>query len=310
MTAKPEDTSATVLPEGAVLPEENAVTRPSDGARRGLLRDALRHGRTKIGSAFLVLVLLIVVLGPLFAPYSPTEFVGQPYDSAAPDTVFGTDYLGHDVLTRFLYGGRTMLILALLATIVGVGTGTLLGIIAAYRRGRIDELIMRFGDIALAFPEIVLALLFMSIIGPKMWLLVLLVGFAHMPRVARVVRGAALPVVERDFVKSAEAIGTPRWKIVFAEILPNVTGTLAVEFGLRLTYSIGIVAGLNFLGLGLPEGTADWGLMIDENRIGISVQMWPVLLPVLGIAVLTIGTNLITDGIARASAGIDRTVEK
>lgn len=291
--------------------ETSAKKAGTKRARRtGLLARSLRQRRAQIGLVLASVVILLVVAGPIFAPYSTTEFVGSPFEQSSTGTLFGTDALGRDVWSRFLSGGRTLLILAILATIVGVGLGALMGTLAAYRGGWVDEVVMRVGDVALAFPEIVLALLFLSIIGPKMWLLVLLVALAHLPRVARVVRGAALSVVERDFIKSAEAFGVPRWKIMLTEILPNTTGTLAVEFGLRLTYSIGIVAGLNFLGLGLQPPVADWGLMINENRVGITVQMWPVLLPVAAIAVLTIGTNLITDGIARASAGIGRGVEQ
>ncbi|PRZ41688.1 peptide/nickel transport system permease protein [Antricoccus suffuscus] len=306
MTALP----AQDKPDSSSSPPAQIGGSGSGGTRRGLIARSLRQRRAQIGLVLVSIVILVVVLGPLIAPYTTTEFVGKPFEQSSSGTVFGTDSLGRDVWSRFLGGGHTLLILAVLATILGVGGGALVGILAAYRRGWIDETIMRLGDIALAFPEIVLALLFLSIIGPEMWLMVLLVGLAHLPRVARVMRGAALSVVERDFVKSAEAVGIPRWKIMLTEILPNTTGTLAVEFGLRLTYSIGIVAGLNFLGLGLQPPAADWGLMINENRVGITVQMWPVLLPVVAIAILTVGTNLITDGIARASAGIGRGVEK
>ena len=126
----------------------------------------------------------------------------------------------------------------------------------------------------------------------------------------RVVRAATLSVAERDFVKSAEAIGLSRLRILLGEILPNVTGTVLVEFGLRLNYSIGLVAGLSFLGLGLQPPTADWGLMINENRIALTVQPWAVALPVIAIAVLTIGTNLVADGLGRSVAGVDRGLEK
>ncbi|WP_066456013.1 ABC transporter permease [Castellaniella caeni] len=286
------------------------LTQQSRAVRRcGLLSQALCQRRTQIGLCMVLLVLAVVAIGPFVTPYSSTEFVGIPFDPEAVGTLFGTDNLGRDVFSRFLDGGHLLLTLSLLATFLGVGLGAALGVHAAYRRGWPDEIIMRAGDIVLAFPSIVLALLFLSILGPRMWLLVLLVGLTHLPRVARIVRGAALTVVERDFVKSAEAIGMPRWKILLTEILPNTTGTLAVEFGLRLTYSIGIIAGLNFLGLGIQPPMADWGLMINENRVGVTAQIWPVLLPVLAIAILTVGTNLITDGVARASAGIGRGVE-
>ena len=120
------------------------------------------------------------------------------------------------------------------------------------------------------------------------------------------IRGAALEIVERDFVKSAEVVGEKRWRIVFGEVLPNVTSPLLVEAGLRMTYSIGLVAGISFLGFGLQPPDADWGLMINENRLSITVQPWAVLLPVIAIGLLTVGTNLITDGLSRALAGIDR----
>jgi peptide/nickel transport system permease protein len=276
----------------------------------GLLRRSLTVRRTWIGLSLTGVVLLLAFAGPLLAPKSPTEFVSAPFSPPAPGLLFGTDNLGRDVLSRFLFGGRTLLVLSLVATAAGVALGSAVGILAAYRRGWIDEALMRTGDIALAFPQIVLALLFLSIVGPKLWLLVVMVAVGHLPRVARVVRGAALGVIERDFVKAAEAVGISRWRIMLGEIVPNVTGTLAVEFGLRLTYSIGLVAALSFLGLGLQPPTADWGLMINENRIALTVQPWPVLLPVLAIAVLTVGTNLVTDGMARASAGVDRGVEQ
>lgn len=271
--------------------------------KTGLLRRALRIRRTQVGLVLSLVVLGVAFLGPLLAPHSPTSFVGAPFSPAGVGGPFGTDILGRDVLSRFLAGGRTLMILALLATALGVGLGAAVGVLAAYSRGWLDELLMRTGDVALAFPQIVLALLFLSIIGPQLWLLVLMVGLGHLPRVARVVRGAAMSVVERDFVKAAESVGIPRWRIMLGEIAPNISSTLAVEFGLRLTYSIGLVAGLSFLGLGLQPPTPDWGLMINENRVALTVAPWAVALPVLAIAVLTVGTNLITDGLAKAAVG-------
>jgi peptide/nickel transport system permease protein len=192
------------------------------------------------------------------------------------------------------------------ATIVGVGLGLLIGLTAAYAGGIVDEVLMRIADVFMAFPQIVLALLLVAAFGPKLWLIVLTVGISHAPRVARVMRGAGQQVVERDFVKAAEAVGEPRRRIIFGELLPNVTSPLLVEIGLRLTYSIGLIAAISFLGFGLQPPSADWGLMINENRLAVTVQPWGVLLPVLAIALLTIGTNLVTDGVARAAIGIDR----
>jgi peptide/nickel transport system permease protein len=275
-------------------------------ARFALLADALRLWRTRVGLAIVALLVLVALLGPLVAPHSPTEFVGIPNSPPSGDAIFGTDALGRDVLSRFLYGGRTVLWLSTAATLLGIVVGVVVGLIAAYARNWLDDVLMRGNDVLLAFPQIIFVLLAVSAIGPKLWLIVLTVGLTHAPRVARVIRGAALEVVQRDFVKSAEVVGEKRWRIVFAEVLPNVTSPLLVEVGLRMTYSIGLVAGISFLGFGLQPPAADWGLMINENRLSITVQPWAVLLPVIAIGLLTVGTNLVTDGLSRALAGIDR----
>jgi peptide/nickel transport system permease protein len=272
----------------------------------GILRNAARLGRTRIGLAMVGVIVAIALFGPLASPYSPTEFVAPPNSPPSGDAVFGSDALGRDVLSRFLSGGRTVLGLSLAATLLGVGVGTVVGLVAAYARNWFDDALMRFNDVLLAFPQIIFVLLLVSTLGPKLWLIVLTVGVTHAPRVARVIRGAAQEVAERDFVKAAEAVGEKRSRIVFAELLPNVTSPLLVEFGLRMTYSIGLVAAISFLGFGLQPPTADWGLMINENRLAITVQPWAATLPIIAIGVLTVGTNLITDGVARAAIGIDR----
>ena len=278
------------------LPGPDAA--PSRG-RLALLADAARLTRTRIGLGIVGVIVLVALAGPLIAPHSPTEFVAVPNSGPSADALFGADALGRDVWSRFLYGGRTVLWLALAATLLGMVVGVVVGLVAAYSRNWLD-------DVLLAFPQIIFVLLAVSAIGPKLWLIVLTVGLTHAPRIARVIRGAALEVVERDFVKSAEVVGEKRWRIVFGEVLPNVTSPLLVELGLRMTYSIGLVAGISFLGFGLQPPTADWGLMINENRLSINVQPWAVMLPVIAIGLLTVGTNLITDGLSRALIGLDR----
>jgi peptide/nickel transport system permease protein len=265
-----------------------------------------RFKRTWIGLALTAVVVAVALLGPMLSPYSPSEFVAPPYEPPSNEAWLGTDYLGRDVLSRFLWGGRSVLGLSILATVFGLGLGILVGLISAYMRNWIDDVLMRAMDVLLAFPQIVFVLLLISSVGPQLWLIVLTVGLSHAPRVARVTRGAALEVVERDFVKSAEALGETRWSILVGELLPNISSPLLVEFGLRLTYSIGLVAAVSFLGFGLQPPAADWGLMINENRVGLNIQPWPVVLPVIAVGLLTVGTNLITDGIARAAIGIGR----
>jgi peptide/nickel transport system permease protein len=271
-----------------------------------LLGATLHQWRSRIGLFIFVVMVLIALLGPLFAPHSPNEFVTAPNSPPSSEALFGGDNLGRDVWSRFLYGGRTVLGMSFAATIIGVGLGLVVGLTAAHMSGTVDEVLMRIADVFMAFPQIVLALLLLTAFPSSVALIVLIVGLSHAPRVARVIRGAAQQVVERDFVKAAEAVGEPRRRIIFGELLPNVTSPLLVEVGLRLTYSIGLIAAINFLGVGLQPPTSDWGLMIQDNRLAVSVQPWGVLLPVLAIALLTIGTNLLTDGFARAAIGIDR----
>jgi peptide/nickel transport system permease protein len=246
-------------------------------------------------------VIAIAAIGPFVAPHSPLQFVGLPFQPPAAGLPLGTDSLGRDVLSRIMAGGYTILTLAALATILGVLTGALLGILAGYLKGLLDEAVMRLLDVAMAFPQIILALLFVSILGPRPWLIVLMVAAIHAPQVARVARAASLRVADADFVRFAEMTAASGWKIMTREILPNIIDPLVVEMGLRFTYSIALIAGLSFLGLGPQPPAPDWGLMINENRIGMAQNPWPVVAPVLLIGLLTIGMNLFTDALARAA---------
>ena len=289
----------------AVTPEPEVITarRPA-GA---LLRSAARLWRTRIGLALVVLLVAVALFGPFFAPHSPTEFVGAPNAPRGGEALFGTDHLGQDVWSRFLWGGREILILSVLATTLGLVLGAGVGLIAAYSRGKLDDVLMRGMDVILAFPQIMLALVAMATVGPKAWLIVLTVGLTTMPRVARVTRGAAQPIVERDFVSAAEALGVPRIRILVREVLPNVLSPLLVEANLRLTYAVALIASLAFLGFTPTPNGADWGLMIQENQVALGTdQPWGVVLPMVAIALLTVGTGLVADGFARAAAGIDR----
>jgi peptide/nickel transport system permease protein len=275
---------------------------------RALLSAAWKQHRTKIGLGITLLLLGIALFGRLVAPYEPDQGVeGQfPFAPPSSEAWLGTDSLGRDVLSRFLYGGLSVLLLSGLATAIGMVLGTAVGLTAAYSRGKLDDLLMRSMDVLLSLPQIVFALVLAATVGPKLWLLVIAVGLTTMPRVARVSRGAAVEIVERDFVRSAEAIGIPRRKIILSEILPNISSPLIVEATLRMAFNVAVVAGLSFLGFGLQPPAADWGLMINENQNGLTLQPWPVLLPVIAIALLTIGTSLVGDGLARAAIGIER----
>jgi peptide/nickel transport system permease protein len=271
-----------------------------------VLSRAVRTPRGACGLAIVGIVVLVAAIGPALAPYSSTAFVTAPFANPSGKFLLGADTLGRDVLSRTLDGGWELLLMAAIATLLGVIAGAICGVCAAYFGGGWDTLIMRVVDVVLAFPQLVFALLLVSVLGPKIWLIVLAVGISHAPQVARVTRAAALDVCERDFVRAAQILGIPSRRVLRKEVLPNLTSVLMVEVGLRLTYSILVIAGLSFLGFGLQPPTASWGLMINENRIGLVANPWGVLAPTLLIAALTIGMNTLTDAIARASLGVGR----
>lgn len=292
----------TLSPSSGALTAAPAQRRPFTV----LTMRAWGQTQTKIGVGLVLILLGVIFLGPWLAPHSTTDFVAAPYAEPSDAARLGADSLGRDVLSRFLSGGMLILGLSLAATAIGLVSGVTIGLVAAYSRSTLDDVLMRSMDVVFAFPSIMLALVAVATVGPKLWLVVAAVGITHTPRVARVVRGASLEIVERDFVSAAEANGVARRKILLGEILPNITSPLMVEASLRLTASIGLIAALSFLGFGVQPPAADWGLMINENRQGLTVQPWGVVLPVIAIALLTIATGLIGDGFSRASAGIDR----
>jgi peptide/nickel transport system permease protein len=267
-------------------------------SRRLNLRRISQQRRLVTGVVITAVVAIVAIIGPWLAPYGENDIVGKPFTMEG--SWLGTDYLGQDVWSRVLAGGGSILLISLLATALGMVLGIIIGVVAAYAGGWLDEAIMRLNDVALAFPQILLVLLVLTAVDqPAAWMVVLLVGASHAPRVARLARGVALGIVSRDYVTAAEALGESRLRVILAEVLPNMNAPLLAEAGLRLTYSIGIVAGIGFLGFATNPGAADWGLMIYENRLALLVQPWGVLAPVIIIGIFTVGTNLMADGIAQ-----------
>ena len=193
------------------------------------LAKSLTYRRTQIGLMITLAILAIAIIGPFFSPHEPSAFIGKPFAKPSAEHWLGTDVRGRDVVSRVLHGGLAVVWMSVAAASVGIALGASIGMLAAYSRGWFAELLMRAMDVFLALPTIIMVLLFVSLLGPQQWLIVLLVGISHMPQVARVTQGVASDVARRDFVLFAEALNVPRWKILFREILPNIMTPLMVE---------------------------------------------------------------------------------
>lgn len=251
----------------------------------------------RIGIALGAFVALVALLGPLFAPHHADEIVGIPLDGSSG--LLGTDYLGRDVLSRMLDGGRTVVGFCLAATAVAYVIGLTLGMLAGYLQGRTDTVIMRGVDVMISVPPLLFLLVVLTGTSVRVPAMILTTGLVLAPGLARIVRAAVLTVRHRGYVEAAVVRGESTAGILRREILPNIAGVLYADIGLRITYAVLLIASVNFLGLGLSPPAADWGLMISENRGAITLQPATVLGPALLLAMLTISANLIADGLAR-----------
>lgn len=271
------------------------------GTSRALAR-FLASKQVRWGIGLVVVTALLAVFGRLLAPYGPTDPITTPYAPPGNGLLLGSDQLGRDVLSRVLSGGLYLAWMAPLSAVLSVGIGAAVGMIAAYYQGWTDTILMRIMDVLLAFPGLLMALMFVSVLGPSPTLLVFLVVLALIPGVARVIRGAAGPICNREFVLWAQSVGIPGRKLIVREILPNITSPLLVELGVRLMWAVGILASISFIGYGIQPPTPDWGLMVSENRTGLATQPWAVLAPIVMIVLFTVGGNLIAEGGARVIA--------
>ena len=252
------------------------------------------------GVALLTFVVLVALIGPYFAGHSPAASIGVPFAGPGDGVPFGTDGLGRDALARTLWGGRSVLGLAGLATLLAYLAGAGIGLVAGYRQGLADALLMRAVDVVVAVPALLFILVLVTGAGTSDGTLVTAVAVVQAPLIARVVRSATLEQSVRAFVEAAVARGERARAILLREIVPNIVPSVMADAGLRLTYSIILVASVNFFGLGLQPPAADWALMISENRDGFDLNPWVIIAPATMIALLTVAVNLTGDALARS----------
>lgn len=266
--------------------------------RRALGFARMRRGQ--VGLAILVFTLLVALIGPLVSAYQPAAIVGPPGQSPGHGLPLGTDYLGHDVLSRVLWGGWSVVWLAAAATALAYAIGLVVGLVAGYSRNWLDPVLMRGVDVILAFPPLLFFLIVATSVGTGELTLVVGIGIVLSPGVARITYTATRETATRAFVEAAVARGENTMAVIRREVLPNISSPIITNLGLTVTFAILLVAAVNFLNLGVQPPAANWALMVAENRPVLSLNEWATIAPAVMIALLTIGVNLTTDAVAEA----------
>ena len=266
----------------------------------------LLHNRQCLWGAGLTLfVLAVALLGPWLAPFSPQEMLGTRYGAPNAHAWLGYDYLGQDVLSRVLHGGQSIVWMAVASSLLALLTGALIGLLAGFYRGKVDAAIVWLSDVMIAFPNLILVLLVVSMLGREKSLIVLTVAIAFVPGVIRLTRSLAQTVAQQDYIEATVMMGYPLRLILVGEVLPNVLTPLLIHLGTMLSWAVALLSGLSFLGYGVAPPEADWGLMVNENRGGLQIQPYAVVVPVVLIALFALGTNLLSEGLGRVTARIE-----
>ncbi len=270
------------------------------------LRRLLRNGVGLAGGVVVLVFVLLALFAPLLAPYNPAEqfFDGLTLQGSPlpPNGRFllGTDLLGRDLLSRLLYGARISLAIGVVANTAALLLGTLLGLLAGYFRGVVGGVIMRFTDVMMAFPALLLAIALSAILEPSLWIVALVIALVNWVQVARVVYAQVLALSENDFVASARALGARRGRILFTHLVPHVLPTMLVYGTLGISTTVLLEATLSFLGVGVRPPTPSWGGIISESQSFFFTAPWLVAFPGLAILVTAVAFNLVGDALRDA----------
>jgi len=290
------------------MKSEKPKKNPED--RHPVIDQISQLWRNKTAVAGLVIIVLFIIsaiLAPFLSPHNPIET--SLYDQLKPPVwhetgtwahILGTDDLGRDILSRLIYGARVSLVVAVISVGLAFCCGTLLGCFSGYYKGFRDSIIMRFMDIILAFPYILLAIVVVAYLGPSLQNAMIAIAITYVPRFARIVRGSVLEECEKDYVSAARAIGAGDLRIIFITILPNCLGPLIVQTTLGFASAVLDMAALSFLGLGAQPPTPEWGAMIAHSRALILRASWVMTFPGLAILCAVLGFNLLGDGLRDA----------
>jgi peptide/nickel transport system permease protein len=272
-----------------------AATRPR---RRWPMANLVRRPTARVGAAIVCVFLLLTIFAPLIAPYDPFD---QDLSSAltAPSAahLLGTDQYGRDILTRIMYGSRTALLAIVVADGIALALGAALGLLAGYRGGRVDSVVMRLVDVLLAFPYLLLALIIVAALGPSLINSIVAIGVVYTPQYARLIRGQVLAVRTTEYVLAARAVGASATRIMLRHILPNSFTPLLVMATLQSGTVVVETAGLSFLGLGAQPPSPDWGALLADGQSYFLTAWWIATFPGLAIFAVVIGFNLFGDAL-------------
>jgi peptide/nickel transport system permease protein len=248
-----------------------------------------------VGLIIILINLFVVAFAGVLAPYSETELVTDVWAPPSGENWLGGDQLGRDMLTRILYGARTTISIAFIATLLSFTMGIIAGFTAAVVGGIIDTLLSRIVDALMAIPTLILALVVISVLGTEIYVLIGVIAVLDSTRVFRLSRAIAMDVAVMEYVEAARLRGERLWWIMTREVLPNTVMPLIAEFGLRFAFAFLFIASLSFLGLGIQPPLADWGGMVRENATAIIYGIAAPLYPAAAIAALAVAVNLVVD---------------
>lgn len=256
------------------------------------------------GIVVILCYIIVAIFAPVLTPYGETQVVGDEYAPWTSEFLLGTDNIGRDMLSRLLYGARNTVGIAFVTTCLAFFIGGMAGLIASTVGGWTDQILSRIVDVLMAIPQLIFALLLLTIVGTNVVNMILIIALLDSTRVFRLARAVATNIVVMDFVEVARLRGEGIWWLIRHEVLPNSTAPLIAEFGLRFCFVFLLIAALSFLGLGIQPPTADWGSMVRENATLITFGDITPLLPAAAIALLTVAVNFVVDWMLHASSGL------
>lgn len=267
--------------------------------KRRFLGGILRMNTGRVGVVLFVFTVGLAFFGRYFAPYTPNLTVGSPGTPPSSAHLLGLDFIGRDVLSRVLYGGQSMLLLAGSATLVTYLVATTVGMVAGYSKSLVDPIMMRSVDVLLTMPALLIILLLITGFGDNSLVLIIATSLVLMPGATRIIRSATLGVCTRGYVEAAVARGDSTRQILTREVLPNIGGVITADLGLRFAWGVILIASVNFLGVGIQPPTADWGLMISGTRAIITSNPWGMITAAVLLGMLVISVNLMSDAYNR-----------